>query len=70
MFASEWRIADFVSFIHLINWQVAEPERRKTARAELLEMIRLSREDWKAIRAETDNDRNGCPARGRPASTN
>ena len=61
MFASEWRIADFVSFIHLINWEVAEPERRKAARAELLEMIRLSREDWKAIRAETDNDREWLP---------
>ena len=61
MFASEWRIADFVSFIHLINWQVVEPERRKAARAELLEMIRLSRENWKAIRAETDNDREWLP---------
>ena len=61
MFASEWRIADFVSFIHLVNWEVAEPERRKAARAELLEMIRLSREDWKAIRAETDNDREWLP---------
>ena len=61
MFASEWRIADFVSFIHLINWPVAEPERRKAARTELLEMIRLSREDWKAIRAETDNDREWLP---------
>src|SRR4051812_3183804 len=61
MFASEWRIADFVSLIHLVNWQVVEPERRKAARAELLEMIRLSREDWKAIRAETDNDREWLP---------
>ena len=61
MFASEWRIADFVSLIHLVNWQVAEPERRKAARAELLEMIRLSREDWKAIRAETDNDKEWLP---------
>lgn len=61
MFASEWRTADFVSFIHLINWQVVEPERRKAARAELLEMIRLSRENWKAIRAETDNDREWLP---------
>ena len=61
MFASEWRIADFVSFIHLINWPVVEPERRKAARTELLEMIRLSREDWKAIRAETDNDREWLP---------
>jgi hypothetical protein len=61
MFGSEWRIADFVSFVHLVNWQVIEPERRKAARNELLEMIRLSREDWKAIRAETDNDREWLP---------
>jgi hypothetical protein len=61
IFSSEWRLADFVSFVHLINWQVVEPERRKAARNELLEMIRLSREDWKAIRAETDNDREWLP---------
>jgi hypothetical protein len=61
MFASEWRIADFVSLIHLVNWQVIEPDRRKAARNELLEMIRLSREDWKAIRAETDNDKEWLP---------
>jgi hypothetical protein len=61
IFASEWRIADFVSFIHLVNWPVVEPERRKAARAELVEVIRLSREDWKAIRAETDNDREWLP---------
>ena len=61
IFASEWRIADFISFVHLINWKVVEPERSKAARTELLEMIRLSREDWKAIRAETDNDREWLP---------
>ena len=61
MFASEWRIADFVSLVHLVNWQVIEPDRRKAARNELLEMIRLSREDWKAIRAETDNDKEWLP---------
>jgi hypothetical protein len=61
MFSSEWRIADFISMVHLINWPVVEPERRKAARRELLEMIRLSREDWKAIRAETDNDREWLP---------
>lgn len=61
MFASEWRIADFVSFIHLVNWPVAEPERRRSARAELLEMIRLSRVNWTAIRAETDNDQEWLP---------
>ena len=61
IFMSEWRLADFVSFIHLVNWPVVEPERRQTARLKLLEMIRLSREDWKAIRAETDNDREWLP---------
>ncbi|TIQ36735.1 MAG: hypothetical protein E5X48_09205 [Mesorhizobium sp.] len=61
IFASEWRFADFISLVHLVNWQVIEPERRKAARRHLLEMIRLSREDWKAILAETDNDREWLP---------
>ncbi|MER9584046.1 hypothetical protein [Mesorhizobium sp. M0276] len=56
IFSSEWRIADFISLVHLVNWPVIEPERRQAARRHLLEMIRLSREDWKGIRAETDND--------------
>ena len=61
IFASEWRFADFVSLVHLVNWPVVEPERREAARRHLLEMIRLSREDWKAILAETDNDREWLP---------
>lgn len=61
MLSSEWRIADFISLVHLVNWQVVEPERRQSARRHLMEMIRLSREDWKAIRAETDNDREWLP---------
>ncbi|MBA1141911.1 hypothetical protein [Mesorhizobium neociceri] len=61
MLASEWRIADFISLVHLVNWPVIEPERRQAARRHLLEMIRLSREDWKAIRTETDNDHEWLP---------
>ncbi|MGX5849754.1 hypothetical protein ACWGTO_22015 [Mesorhizobium sp. PL10] len=61
IFSSEWRIADFISMVHLVNWPVVEPERRQAARRHLLEMIQLSREDWKAIRAETDNDREWLP---------
>ncbi|ESX93809.1 hypothetical protein [Mesorhizobium sp. LNJC403B00] len=61
IFSSEWRIADFISMVHLVNWPVVEPERRQAARRHLLEMIRLSRQDWKAIRAETDNDREWLP---------
>lgn len=61
IFSSEWRIADFISMVHLVNWPVVEPEGRQAARRHLLEMIRLSRQDWKAIRAETDNDREWLP---------
>ncbi|MER8622286.1 hypothetical protein [Mesorhizobium sp. M1143] len=61
IFSSEWRIADFISMVHLVNWPVVEPERRQAARRHLLEMIRLSRQNWKAIRAETDNDREWLP---------
>ena len=43
-----------------------EPERRQTARLKLLEMIRLSRENWKAILAETDNDREWLPGPQQP----
>ncbi|QPC88789.1 hypothetical protein GA830_17835 [Mesorhizobium sp. NBSH29] len=63
---SEWRIADVVSFVHLVNWPVIEPERRQTARLKLLEMIRLSRLNWQAIRAETDNDREWLPGPQQP----
>jgi hypothetical protein len=66
IFSSEWRIADFISFIHMINWPVAEPDRRADARTNLLEMIRLSRENWKAIRAETDNEREWLPGPHQP----
>jgi hypothetical protein len=61
IFSSEAWFADFISFVHLINWPVVEPDRRRAARTELLEMIRLSRENWKAIRAEMDNDREWLP---------
>ena len=66
MLMTEWKIADLVSFIHLIDWPVIEPERRQTARLKLLEMIRLSRENWKAILAETDNDREWLPGPQQP----
>jgi len=64
--ASEWRIADFISLVHYINWPVVEPERRRAARHHLLEMIRLSRENWRAILAETDNDREWLPGPHQP----
>jgi hypothetical protein len=64
--ASEWRIADLISLIHYVNWPVVEPERRRAARGHLIEMIRLSRENWRAILAETDNDREWLPGPHQP----
>jgi hypothetical protein len=47
--------------IHLIDWKVVEPERRKDARLRLKAMAELSRKSWAAARAETDNDREWLP---------
>jgi hypothetical protein len=54
-------VGDVIAMIHLINWRVAEPERRKDARQQLLAMADLSRKSWAAARAETDNDREWLP---------
>jgi hypothetical protein len=55
------QIADLIAFIHLFNWPVIEPERMPEVRKHLLEMIRLSRESWRRIQAETDDDREWIP---------
>lgn len=54
-------IFDLVSFIHSINWPVVDADARRAARAHLLEVVRLSRLNWQAIKAETDNDREWLP---------
>lgn len=66
MLGQEWRIADFISFIHFVSWPVVEPERRQRTRTELLEMVALSRKNWDAIQAETDNDREWLPGPQQP----
>lgn len=54
-------VGDVIAMIHLINWKVVEPERRKDSRTQLLAMADLSRKSWAAARAETDNDREWLP---------
>ncbi|MEQ8209960.1 MAG: hypothetical protein RH917_09010 [Lacipirellulaceae bacterium] len=54
-------IADAIAFIHLLKLPVAEPDRMASARKHLLEVIALSRQNWKAIQAETDDDREWLP---------
>lgn len=48
-------IADAIAFIHLLDWPVVQPDRMKEARQHLLQMISLSRENWRRIKAETDD---------------
>lgn len=48
-------IADAIAFVHLLDWPVVQPDRMKEARQHLLQMISLSRENWRRIKAETDN---------------
>jgi hypothetical protein len=52
---------DFIAAIHLIRFEVKEPERTRAAWEHLREVIRLSRETWKCILAETDNDHEWLP---------
>ncbi len=54
-------IADLISLVHLINFEVVEPERMHQAQEHLLEMIKRSRASWEQILAETDDDREWLP---------
>lgn len=55
-------IADVVALIHLIRFDVVEPERLARVRTRLLEVIALNRATWAAASAETDNDREWLPS--------
>ena len=55
-------ILDVVAFVHLVQLPVAEPERLKRAHEHLLAVIDQSRESWKAIQAEIDDDLEWIPA--------
>lgn len=54
-------VLDFISLIHTISWPVVEPATRKAVLSDLKEMVRLSRLNWQAIEAETDNEREWLP---------
>jgi hypothetical protein len=60
-FLNSTDVADAVNFIHLFNWPVAEPQRMLAVRDHLKQVFALSRENWNAIEAETDNDREWLP---------
>ena len=54
-------IADLVAFVHLVRWPVADPARLKSSLGHLEGMVRASRESWRRILAETDDDREWIP---------
>ncbi|PSB34712.1 hypothetical protein C7B82_01970 [Stenomitos frigidus ULC18] len=52
---------DIVAFVHLLHFPIAEPARMATALQHLQTTTALSRQSWKLITAETDNDREWLP---------
>jgi hypothetical protein len=58
--SSETAIADLISFLH-VRWPVVEPQRLIAVREHLKQVTALSRQDFAAILAETDNDREWIP---------
>ena len=53
--------SDLVAFVHLIRWSVAEPERMEAALHHLEAMVAQSKEMWKWILLETDDDHEWIP---------
>ncbi|WP_339911559.1 hypothetical protein [Symmachiella dynata] len=54
-------VFDIVAFIHLINFPVVAPDRMESALVHLEAMIEQSRQSWKRILAEKDDDREWLP---------
>lgn len=61
---SDNAIADLVAAIHTINWPVVEPARLKRVLARFKAITALSRRNWDAILAETDDDHELVPSPG------
>ena len=55
-------IADTIAMLHLVRWPLAEPERMKRTLGHLKQVPVLSRQNWREILAETDDDREWLPA--------
>lgn len=66
MFGHEGMIADAISFIHLLDWPVVEADRRADFARHMTEVAQLSRANWAAIAAETDNVNEWLPGPQQP----
>jgi hypothetical protein len=58
----EDEIADAILAIHVSHFALKEPDRTQSALAHMQQVIDLSRENWKAIQAETDDDHEWIPS--------
>jgi len=58
---TEVALMDAIAFIHTIDWPVTDGDRLKRVRDRLKAITGLSRANWDAILAETDNDRELLP---------
>ena len=55
------QFADFFVLIHDIRWPLGEAVRMRSARAHLKQVVAMSRASWKAILAESGDDREWIP---------
>ena len=60
-------IADAITFVHLLNWDVVEPDRLVRAHGHLKAVTSLSHQSWAAILRESDDDNEWIPS---PRQTN
>ncbi len=54
-------ISDLLAFIHLLNFPLREPARLSVALDHLTQVTKFSRESWRRILAETDDDHEWIP---------
>lgn len=66
---SDNAIADALALIHELSWDVIEPERLKRVLTRLRHITELSRHNWSAILAETDDDHELVPNPGQTGPT-
>ena len=61
LFGDSQNFADMLALLHNTSWPLVEAERLKAAHAHLKQVPALSRQTWKAILAEKDDDREWLP---------
>lgn len=54
-------ILDIIAWIHTVNYEVTEPDRMRKALTHMETVIKHSRQSWKLIQAENDDNREWVP---------